>query len=64
MFIVKNMSMRHCKIHEVEMICANAKRHKHHVFGQSRFSLDTRLKSQVLYKIVISISRALKLCII
>ena len=35
------MSMRHCKIHEVEIICAHAQWHKHHVFGQSRISLDT-----------------------
>ena len=28
------MSMRHCKIHEVEMIGAHAQWHKHHVFGQ------------------------------
>ena len=37
------MSMKHCKIHkvEMEMICVHAQWHKHHVFGQARISLDT-----------------------
>ena len=37
------MSMRHCKIDEVEIICEHAQWHKHHVFGWSRILLDTGL---------------------
>ena len=43
-FIVINMSIRLCKMHEVEVICAHAQWHKYHVFAQSRILLDTGTK--------------------